>query len=512
MQRRTADEPPRAYRWIVAFFRLVFRLFFRSVQVSGLKHVPEAGGGLVVAWHPNGLIDPGLILTHLPRHVVFGARHGLFKMPVLGQLMRAIGTVPIYRRKDAKKGSDPEARKAANRGSLDAMARAVADGSYAALFPEGISHDRPDLQELKTGVASLYYRAVELLPEGEPLPAILPVGLHYDRKRFFGSNVLVAFHPPLELDPELSRLRSAAATPEERRERYRKLTGEIERALREAVYGTGSWELYHRMHRARKLVRAERAARAGALPEKPDMVERVLGFARFWTGYAERIRSHPQQVESLFDRIGKYDSQLKSLGLEDHELDVAPGPGSVRQALLLVLQAAFVYFFLPALLVIGYAVNLPTALLVLAIAKLTSRKGKEEASAKVIAGALAFPVTWVAVALAVSLGWGRLHAAYPAVPDAPILTGLLALLLSAAGGLVALHYWRLAGATARTIRVRFTRTRRAATIRRLKKERARIHDLVMQLSEGLELPGEVAEDGRIVAGDGITEVQDRNAG
>ncbi len=496
-----AEEQPLAYRLVAGFFRFLVRFFYRQVQVSGLRHVPEAGGGLIVAWHPNGLIDPGLIFTHLPRHVVFGARHGLFKMPILGSLMKAVGTVPIYRRQDAKKGSDPEARKAANRRSLDAMAEAVAGGSFAALFPEGISHDRPDLQELKTGVASLYYRACEKAPEGAPAPVILPVGLHYDRKRVFGSNVLIAFHPPLELGPELERPPAAEAPSEERRERYRRLTDEIERALRQAVYGTGSWELYHLMHRARKLVRAERAERAGAAPERPDMVERVLGFARFWTGYAERIQSHPEQVEALFERIGVYDEQLKSLGLQDHELDASPGPGSLKQALLLVLQAVFVYFFLPALLVIGYAVNLPTALLVLAIARWTSRKRKDVASAKLLIGVLAFPLTWLTVAVLVSQGWTRLHAAYPQVPDAPLLTGSVAFLLSAAGGLVALHYWRLAGATARTIRVRFTRAQRAGSIRRLKKERSRIHDAVMQLSEGLELPGEVAEDGRILPHD-----------
>ena len=444
-----------------------------------------------------------MIITHLPRHVVFGARHGLFKAPVLGSLMRAIGTVPIYRRRDAKKGSDPEARKAANHRSLDAMARAVAEGSYAALFPEGISHDRPDVQELKTGVASLYYRAVKLSSADQPAPVILPVGLHYDRKRFFGSNVLLAFHPPLELGPELVGLPAADASVEERRDRYRRLTDEIERVLREVVHGTESWELYHLMHRARKLVRAERMAMAGAASEKPDMMERVLGFARFWTGYAARIKSDPEKVRTLMDRVRRYDDQLRSLGLHDHELDASPGPGSWWEALLLVLQATFVYFFLPTLLVIGYAVNLPAALLVLAISKLTSKKLKDEASAKVVVGAFAFPLTWLAAAILVSLGWSQLHANYPEIPDAPLLTGTLAFVLSAVGGVVALHYWRLARATARAIRVRFTRAHRAASIRRLKKERGEIFRLVMTLAEGLELPGEVTENGRIVPGAGL---------
>ena len=498
MSRASVEQLPRAYRWIVAVFRLLVRLFFRRVQVSGLKHLPAKGGGLVVAWHPNGLIDPGLIITHLPRHVVFGARHGLFKAPLLGSLMRAIGTVPIYRRRDARNSGDPEARRVANRRSLDSLAEAVARGSYAALFPEGLSHDRPDLQELKTGVASLYYRAAELMPD-QP-PPILPVGLHYDRKRLFGSNVLVAFHPILDLGPELEAPPPAGVSAEERRDRYRRLTAEIERVLREVVHGTESWELYHLLHRARKLVRAERVARVGAASERPDMVERVLGFARLWSGYAARIESDPGKVRALMDRVRRYDDRLRTLDLHDHELDVSPGPGSLWQALLLIVQAAFVYFFLPALLVIGYAVNLPTALLVLAVAKLTSKKMKDEASAKVVVGAIAFPLTWLAAAVLVSRGWSLLHATYPEVPDAPLLTGILAFILSAAGGVVALHYWRLARATARAIRVRMTRASHGKSVRRLRKERAEIYGLVMELAEGLELPGQVAEDGRIVPG------------
>ena len=98
---------PKLARWLLA-------LFFRRIEVEGVENVPTEGGGLMVAWHPNGLIDPGLIVSTFPRRVVFGARHGLFKWPGLGSLMRRLGTVPLYRSKDLRPGDDPEAFKAAN--------------------------------------------------------------------------------------------------------------------------------------------------------------------------------------------------------------------------------------------------------------------------------------------------------------------------------------------------------------------------------------------------------------
>ncbi|MEM7789676.1 MAG: 1-acyl-sn-glycerol-3-phosphate acyltransferase, partial [Bacteroidota bacterium] len=104
-------EPPLLYRALRAVVRTLMRVFFRDITVAGRRNVPEAGGGLLVAWHPNGVIDPALILSTFPGQIVFGARHGLLKWPLLGALMRGLGTVPIYRAQDAGT-TDPEARRA----------------------------------------------------------------------------------------------------------------------------------------------------------------------------------------------------------------------------------------------------------------------------------------------------------------------------------------------------------------------------------------------------------------
>ncbi|MHC4392456.1 MAG: 1-acyl-sn-glycerol-3-phosphate acyltransferase, partial [Planctomycetota bacterium] len=320
---------PFTYRIVVFFFRCVVRIFFRRVEVIGLEELPrEEGGGILVSWHPNGMVDPGLILTHFPNHVVFGARHGLFKWPGLGIMLRAIGTVPIYRRKDLqKKAPTDDKQKNANRGSLDALAKAVVDGRYSCLFPEGDSHDLPTLLQLKTGAARFYYRARELDPTRKP--SIVPVGLFYNHKRAFRSDALVVFHPPIEVPEELHDAPSAEEDPEGYREHCRALTQEIDRTLREVVHATESWELHYLMHRARKLVRAERALRAGKMDLGPtDMEERTFGFARVWAGYYTMLETNPEEVAALVDRTQRYDDGLRALGLHDHELDHPPRLGS----------------------------------------------------------------------------------------------------------------------------------------------------------------------------------------
>jgi hypothetical protein len=71
--------------------------------------------------------------------------------------------------------------------------------------------------------------------------------------------------------------------------------------------------------------------------------------------------------------------------------------------------------------------------------------------------------------------------------------------LGAIGGMVALRYMRVVRQTWHSIRVRLTRRLRGATIDRLRAERARIHDDLMAVSQGLDLPGTVAADGSIRA-------------
>jgi 1-acyl-sn-glycerol-3-phosphate acyltransferase len=479
--------------------RALLLLFFRRVEVTGLEHVPPAGGVLVVSWHPNGLIDPALILGTLPRQVVFGARHGLFRWPGLGWLLRRVGTVPIYRACDAGGGGE-EARREANARSLEALAGRIAAGSASSLFPEGESHDEPRLVELKTGAARLFERARALTAPGAPPPVIVPVGLHYDAKDVFRSSALVAYHPPLALPPGLERPPAPDEDPEALRERTRALTAELERVLHDVVLATEDWPLHHTLHRGRALLRAERAARAGRAPAPADLVEQRLGFARIRQGYLERQRTDPAPVAELRRRVERYDQDLRSLGLEDDELDRDPRLLSRWLGAIIVAQFVLVFLLLPPILLLGYLVNVPSALLLWAVAKLAARKRKDEATVKLLVGAVLFPLTWLGAGLLAARLHEALHAPFPSIPDRPALAGALVALLAALGGAIAVRYRRVSWETARAVRVRLTKATRGEAVARLRAERAVLTDAIEALAAGLPLPGVVASDGRIKPG------------
>ena len=91
-------------RLICALLRFALRIYFRRIEVAGLEHVPSDTPVIFVLNHPNALVDPCFLLCLAPRRVSFLAKAPLFHMPVIGSLVRALDSLPVYRSQD--EGSD----------------------------------------------------------------------------------------------------------------------------------------------------------------------------------------------------------------------------------------------------------------------------------------------------------------------------------------------------------------------------------------------------------------------
>ena len=479
------------FRLLRGVVRLLVGVFFREIAVEGAENVPGDRGGVLVAWHPNGLIDPALILASSPAQVVFGARHGLLRWPLIGTLMRGLGTVPIYRAQDTP--DDPDARRAANDKSLGALAAAVVEGKFAALFPEGVSHDAPFLSEVKSGAARLFLRAqADAHAAGAPSPVVVPVGLHYDRKDLWRSDVVVAFHAPLDVsDLDAAPLAepadgsaTGAASP------AHVLTDRIEHALVEAVRPTDDWATHRLMHRAYALMRAEDDVRDGTRAGPATARDRARGFHMVWTGYRARRETHPAEVEALLHDVGDYDRLLRASGLTDADLDRNPRVDPLLGVIFGV-QLALLAVLLPPILLVGFAVNaVPFVLLNLAARRFAGAE-KDTATIKILGGVVLYPLAWLVAGVAAGLTAARLHALFPGLPDAPLAAGVAAFLLSAVGGALALRWGELSRETVRAVRVRLVRERRRDVLARLQVMRTDLYDRFDALRAGLDLPRSV---------------------
>ena len=86
-----------AFRWVVTW---LLKAFYRLETVADPHHALALKGPVIfVANHPNGLVDPGMILMLARRKVTFLAKAPLFKMPVIGSLVRRPGAFArwVYR-------------------------------------------------------------------------------------------------------------------------------------------------------------------------------------------------------------------------------------------------------------------------------------------------------------------------------------------------------------------------------------------------------------------------------
>ena len=78
--------------------RLSANVFYRF-SCSGPRP-PVEGPVLIIANHPNSLVDAVLVSAVAGRGVRFLAKAPLFDLKRIGWLLRAVGAIPVYRRQD----------------------------------------------------------------------------------------------------------------------------------------------------------------------------------------------------------------------------------------------------------------------------------------------------------------------------------------------------------------------------------------------------------------------------
>jgi 1-acyl-sn-glycerol-3-phosphate acyltransferase len=286
------------YRLVRSVVGFALRLFYR---ITVRTRPDDAVGPIMfVGNHPNAIIDPALIFVLSGRQVTFLAKEPLFRMPVMGWLLRGLGALPVYRKQD-----NPGLMEK-NEGTFEAAATALKRGGAITLFPEGKSHNEPGLAELKTGAARIAFRAARA---GAPV-RIIPVGLTYAEKHRFRSEVLIDVDAPIEVMPFLP--------PEGQDEApaVRALTERIEAGLRKVTLNLEDWEdlplirtgeaLYALKvgERARDPERLRRFARGIQLfrAEQPERFGRLRREVVAFQRRLDLVRSNPRDLTIVYRR------------------------------------------------------------------------------------------------------------------------------------------------------------------------------------------------------------------
>jgi 1-acyl-sn-glycerol-3-phosphate acyltransferase len=378
----------------------VVRLFFRRIEVEGREHVPSSGPVIFILNHPNALMDPLVLINQAGRPVAFLAKEPLFRMPVLGRMVKAMDAIPVYRRMD-------HADTANNAKTFEAARKLLARGGSLALFPEGTSHSEPKLKPFRTGAARI------ALGAGVPGLLIVPAGLFYTDKTTFRSGALLCFGPPI----------AVAVVPsgpdgEPPPEPVRALTTTLEGAL-------GALTLQADHHEALRLAETADRLLASSSGERPDLADNLERRQRLVRGYNKLREEAPERLGKLVSRIVRYTAALRNVNLTP-ELLPASGYRAATVARV-AMKAVLTLLLLLPLAITGMIAHFPAWIAVDVIA---NQQGKHHpdaiATVKAIAGLVLYPLTWIALAWVASREWG-----WPGAAAALVLgpvTGLAAVL------------------------------------------------------------------------------------
>ncbi len=167
-------------RFLVAVLRGLLR-GLSHWEITGTENLPAAGPLLVVFNHVAHLDGP-VVIASLPWEVEGIALVDLYRVPVVGPLLRLYGTIPIHR----------------DQYDRDILRRALAvleSGGVLALAPEARRSPTLSLEQGRTGAAYLALRSnAPILPIGITGTESVPAALKRLRRPRLSVNIGAAFH------------------------------------------------------------------------------------------------------------------------------------------------------------------------------------------------------------------------------------------------------------------------------------------------------------------------------
>jgi len=289
------DRVPLSYRILHAWARTAIHVIYRHTEVTGIAHVPTDRPAILAANHSNALADIAVIVAKTPRFPQFLAAASWWKSAPARVLFRLGGVVPIHRSRD---GTDTRH----NRSTFEACHAALAAGAHIAIFPEGEMHLEPALMPLKTGAARI---ALGAAADGAVRGiVIIPVGIVYEHRGRFRSDVEMRFGEPIEIDEWVDRARVDS------RKAARELTDLLADRLAAVTVNHGSHAEAELLDRVAALVTSDINAKAPHSFARRNELRRELASA---TSLAAGRSGAPH--DKLASAVALHDRDLDELGI-----------------------------------------------------------------------------------------------------------------------------------------------------------------------------------------------------
>lgn len=290
------------YSLLKLIFKTALRVFYHRLEVRNREKIPISGPLIVVANHPNTMMDPIAIGAVMPQELFFIAKSTLFGSAWRSWLLTRMNLIPIYRREDA--GGAAVNNEETFRKCYEYLARK----RTLLIFPEGNSFNERRLRPLKTGTARLALEA-EARQHFEAGVLILPIGLNYTAPTRFRSDLFINIGTPVPVASfqEQYRQHPGQAT--------QALTDLLRQRLEELIIHTPSKEEDDLLHQVEALYKdqlLEEFNLSGQKKEEAFLLTKAL--QESITYFRER---QPERIQMLKSQMDDYLGDLRRLRLRD---------------------------------------------------------------------------------------------------------------------------------------------------------------------------------------------------
>lgn len=296
-------------------FRVSTRIFFRNLEIKGLKNIPQSGPVLLVANHPSTFMDPIVITATSKRRIYFLAKAEVFKSSFSNWLLPKLNMIPVYRAQD-----DPT-QLHKNEETFTKCFEHLKSGGTILIFPEGISLTERRLKKIKTGAARIALGA-EAGSDFKLGMKIVCIGLNYSDPHSFQSDLFINIDEPIHIHEYEERYKADAVQAvndltHDIRAHLEKQMVAIEEAEMDKL--VSNIELIYKSQLMRDLGYSSRVREQDFLVTRA-ISERVHYFSKHEPARVERIRNHIDQYFTSLDRVKLNDRTLKKFkGVESME-------------------------------------------------------------------------------------------------------------------------------------------------------------------------------------------------
>lgn len=362
------------YRFLKLIVGLGIRIYYREIRVIHAENLEHDGPLILIANHPNTLMDAWIMGFINRRRVHFMAKATFFNSPLKRKVLGALGMIPINRKSDGTTAG------VTNRDSFEACYELLENGGILVIFPEGTSYLERRLREIKTGTARIALE-VEARNEGHLDLKVIPVGLNYLKADSFRGSVMAHVGKPITVDNFLEEYRTNQGIAAKKlTERFRKELSRVFVTMDDETKST----LVHQL----TFLFDTRYAN-----EDEKGVQQSIGFLKQIQGRLDELSvAAPWKIEEISEQTTDLLKSLSFFGIRPDFLD------RPYRSLLYLRQTIQSWLFLLVtipLFLFGFVHN---CLPYFAIGKLVPRLTKEveyHAPLVVLLGLLFYPLTYI---------------------------------------------------------------------------------------------------------------------